>query len=53
LNSHPKAKSNLRKYDVSFEEAKSVCYDEFAIQFDDEESSGEEDRFLNRVAEGI
>ena len=31
---------------VSFEEARSVFYDEFAIQFFDEESSEHEDRFL-------
>lgn len=42
-----KAKSNLKKHGVSFEEAKSVFYDEFAIQFyDDESSQLEEDRFL-------
>ncbi len=41
-----KAKSNLKKHGVSFEEAQSVFYDEFAIQFFDEESSTEEDRFL-------
>lgn len=42
----PKARSNLKKHGVSFEEAQSVFYDEYAIQFDDEESSSEEDRFL-------
>lgn len=31
---------------MSFEEAKSVFYDEAAIQFYDNENSGEEDRFL-------
>ncbi|WP_374693714.1 BrnT family toxin [Microbulbifer sp. TB1203] len=41
-----KAASNLKKHDVSFEEAQSVFYDEFALQFFDEESSAEEDRFL-------
>jgi len=41
-----KARSNLRKHGVSFEEAKSVFYDEFAIQFDDVDNSEEEDRFL-------
>ncbi|GAB5387000.1 MAG: BrnT family toxin [Aliiglaciecola sp.] len=40
-----KAKSNLKKHGVSFEEAQSVFYDEFALQFYDDESS-EEDRFL-------
>tara|TARA_B100001778_G_C18164992_1_gene439888 strand:- start:11 stop:298 length:288 start_codon:yes stop_codon:yes gene_type:complete len=42
-----KAKSNLKKHGVSFEEARSVFYDEFAIQFyDDDSSQLEEDRFL-------
>lgn len=40
-----KARSNLKKHGVSFEEAKSVFYDEFAIQFYDENSS-DEDRFI-------
>jgi len=41
-----KATSNKRKHGVSFEEAQSVFYDEFAVQFFDEESSESEDRFL-------
>lgn len=41
-----KATSNLEKHKVSFEEAKSVFYDEFAIQFYDADSSDTEDRFL-------
>jgi uncharacterized DUF497 family protein len=42
-----KAASNVRKHGISFEEAKSVFYDEFAIQFYDSENSElEEDRFL-------
>ncbi|MBQ0720450.1 MAG: BrnT family toxin [Gammaproteobacteria bacterium] len=42
-----KAASNRKKHDVSFEEAKSVFYDEFAVQFYDPDSSElEEDRFL-------
>ena len=41
-----KAAANLRKHHVSFEDAKSVFYDEFAIQFFDEEHSDEEERFL-------
>ncbi|WKJ90491.1 BrnT family toxin [Methylomonas montana] len=41
-----KAASNLKKHGVSFEEAKSVFYDEYAIQFFDEENSKTEDRFL-------
>jgi uncharacterized DUF497 family protein len=41
-----KAASNKKKHGVSFDEAQSVFYDEFAVQFFDEESSGSEDRFL-------
>jgi len=41
-----KASSNKRKHGVSFEEAQSVFYDDFAIQFFDDENSNEEDRFL-------
>lgn len=40
-----KAVSNLKKHNVSFEEAQSVFYDEYAVQFFDDDSS-EEDRFL-------
>ena len=42
----PKASANLRKHQISFEEAKSVFYDEFAVQFFDEEHSCKEERFL-------
>ena len=41
-----KASSNKKKHGVSFEEAESVFYDEFAVQFFDEENSESEDRFL-------
>lgn len=41
-----KAASNQKKHGISFEEARSVFYDEFAVQFYDEEHSGAEDRFL-------
>lgn len=41
-----KAASNLREHGVSFEEAKSVFYDEFAIQFYDQSHSSDEERFL-------
>jgi hypothetical protein len=41
-----KAASNKRKHGVSFEEAQSVFYDEFAVQFFDEGNSESEDRFL-------
>ena len=37
---------NKKKHGVSFDEAQSVFYDEFAVQFFDEESSELEDRFL-------
>jgi uncharacterized DUF497 family protein len=42
----PKATANLKKHQVSFDEAKSVFYDEFAVQFFDEEHASNEDRFL-------
>jgi uncharacterized DUF497 family protein len=42
-----KAKANVQKHGVSFEDARSVFYDEFAVQFfDDEHSSADEERFL-------
>ena len=42
-----KAASNLKKHGISFEEARSVFYDEFAVQFYDPEGSElSEDRFL-------
>lgn len=41
-----KAASNQKKHGVSFEEAQSVFYDEFAIQFFDDENSETEERFL-------
>ena len=41
-----KAAANLKKHSVSFEEAQSVFYDEFAVQFFDDEHSTNEDRFL-------
>lgn len=41
-----KAASNKKKHGVSFEEAQSVFYDDFAVQFFDGESSEIEDRFL-------
>ena len=44
---HPsKATANLKKHQVSFEEAQSVFYDEFAVQFFDEAHSADEVRFL-------
>jgi uncharacterized DUF497 family protein len=41
-----KASANLKKHGVSFEEAQSVFYDEFAVQFFDEDNPEAEDRFL-------
>lgn len=41
-----KATANAKKHGVSFEEAQSVFYDELAVQFFDDEHSGEEERFL-------
>ncbi|MBI5752575.1 MAG: BrnT family toxin [Hydrogenophilales bacterium] len=41
-----KANSNKKKHGVSFEDAQSVFYDEFAVQFFDEDNSASEDRFL-------
>lgn len=41
-----KANANKKKHGVSFEEAKSVFYDDFAIQFFDTENSNDEERFL-------
>ena len=41
-----KAASNAKKHKVTFEVAKTVFYDDFAVQFFDEEHSDAEDRFL-------
>ena len=41
-----KAASNAKKHKVTFEAAKTVFYDDFAVQFFDEEHSADEDRFL-------
>jgi len=41
-----KALINIKKHGVSFDEAKSVFFDEFAVQFFDQENSTNEDRFL-------
>lgn len=39
-----KAASNLKKHQVSFEEAKTVFFDDFAVQFFDDEHSQDEER---------
>ena len=41
-----KSKSNHKKHGISFEEARSVFSDDFAVQFYDDKNSTEEDRFL-------
>jgi uncharacterized DUF497 family protein len=41
-----KAASNLEKHQVSFEEAKTVFFDDFAVQFFDDEHSQDEERFI-------
>ena len=41
-----KARENLEKHRVSFEEASTVFYDESAIEFFDSEHSTDEERFL-------
>jgi hypothetical protein len=48
-----KTKGDLNDAGLDSHRSRYRFLDEFTIQFDDEESSGEEDRFLNRVAEGI
>ena len=44
--SQAKARANLRKHGVEFEEARTVFHDENAIQFYDEDHSFGEDRFI-------
>jgi uncharacterized protein len=41
-----KAHANRSKHGVSFEEARSVFYDEYAVEFYDDKHSNWEDRFL-------
>jgi uncharacterized DUF497 family protein len=41
-----KAARNLKKHGVSFDEAQTVFYDDFAVQFFDETHSEGEERFL-------
>ena len=41
-----KQKTNISKHGVSFEEARTVFYDENAIQYFDPDHSEDEDRFL-------
>jgi uncharacterized protein len=41
-----KAIANLKKHQVSFDEAKSIFFDEFGVQFFDADHSSDEERFL-------
>ncbi len=41
-----KANANSKKHGVTFEQARTVFFDEFAVQFFDEDHSSEEERFL-------
>ena len=41
-----KEKANIKKHGVSFDEARTVFYDENAIQFFDPDHSEDEDRFI-------
>ena len=41
-----KENSNLRQHGISFDEAKSVFFDDYALQFYDEAHAEEQDRFL-------
>lgn len=48
-----KAASNEIKHEVSFNEAQTVFFDEFATQFFDGENSEHEDRFLMLVTNAL
>jgi uncharacterized DUF497 family protein len=41
-----KAEANLKKHDISFDEAKSVFYDSLSITIPDSLHSDEENRFI-------
>jgi len=41
-----KEKANIKKHGISFEEARTVFYDENAIQFFDPDHSDDESRFI-------
>ena len=41
-----KAKSNLKKHGVSFDEAVTVFYDPLSVTFDDPDHTGDEFRFV-------
>lgn len=41
-----KEKRNIKKHGLSFHDAKTVFYDEYALQFYDPDHSEDEDRFI-------
>ena len=41
-----KSKANVKKHGVTFDEAKSVFFEDTALLFDDPDHSDDEDRFL-------
>jgi hypothetical protein len=41
-----KEKANIGKHGISFEDARSAFYDEYALQFYDPDHSDNEDRFI-------
>jgi uncharacterized protein len=43
---HKKATANVKKHGITFEEAKSVFYDDYAKLLDDPDHSDEEERFV-------
>ncbi len=45
-----KNKINIKKHGISFEEARTVFFDDYAILFDDPEHSDTEDRFFSLSA---
>ena len=48
-----KAAANFAKHGVSFEEAVTDFYDDRAVQYFDEDHSGDEDRFLLLGMKGL
>jgi uncharacterized DUF497 family protein len=41
-----KARTNERKHGVTFEEAQSIFYDQYALQLEDPDEAAEEERFV-------
>ncbi|HEY8906563.1 MAG TPA: BrnT family toxin [Rhodoferax sp.] len=41
-----KAAANLKKHQISFEEAKSIFFDEYGVQFFNDDHASDEERFL-------